>query len=62
MPMKFEIINPSDPYTMEADDLEIAAVSVSFLGDGKYALEGIDDAQGNNVPMFLLGGHDECYF
>jgi len=59
--MKFNIINPSDPYTMEADDLEIAAVAVSILGNGKYPLEGIGDATGENVPPFLFGGHDEWF-
>jgi hypothetical protein len=59
--MKFEIINPSDPYTMEADDLEIAAVAVSILGNGKYPLKGLDDARGQDVPAFLFGGHNEWF-
>lgn len=61
--MKFNIVNPSDPYTMEADDLEIAAVAVCLLGDGKYPLDALgDDAdKGNNVPAFLFGGHDEWF-
>ncbi len=59
--MKFEIINPSDACTMHAPDLEVAAVAVSFLGDGKYPLEGLDDAAGQGVPAFLFGGHDEWF-
>ncbi len=59
--MKFEIINPSDPYTMEADDLEIAAVAISILGNGKYPLNGLGDAAGQDVPPFLLGGHDHWF-
>lgn len=59
--MKFEIINPSDPYTIEADDLEIAAVAVSLLGDGKYPLVGLGDAAGQDMPPFLFGGHDEWF-
>ena len=59
--MKFEIINPSDPYTMTAPDLEVAAVAVIFLGNGKYPLEGLDDAAGQGVPAFLFGGHDEWF-
>ena len=59
--MKFEIINPSDACTMYAPDLEVAAVAVSFLGDGKYPLEGLDDAAGQGVPAFLFGGHDEWF-
>lgn len=59
--MKFNLINPSDPYTMDADDLEVAAVAVSFLGCGKYALEGIEENKGQDVPIFLFGGHDEWF-
>lgn len=36
MSTKYDLINPSDPYTFEADDLEIAAVAVVLLGDGQY--------------------------
>lgn len=57
--MKFNIVNPSDPYTMEADDLLIAAVAVCLLGDGKYPLDGIDNDL--RVPPFLFGGHDEWF-
>ena len=59
--MKFNLINPSDPYTIEAVDLEVAAVAVAFLGCGKYALEGIGAAAGQDVPIFLFGGHDEWF-
>ena len=61
--MKFNLINPSDPYTFEADDLQVAAVMVCMLGDGWYLADALgDDAdKGNNVPAFLLGGHDEWF-
>ena len=59
--MQFEIINPSDPYTMTAPDLEVAAVAVSLLGDGKYLLKGLGDDAGQDVPTFLFGGHDEWF-
>ena len=61
--MKFDLINPSDPYTLEADDFEIAAVAVCLLGNGKYPADALgDDAdKGNNVPAFLFGGHDEWF-
>lgn len=59
--MKFEIINPSDPYTMEADDLQIAAVAVCLLGDGKYAAKGVEADSGQDVPIFLFGGVDEWF-
>ena len=61
--MKFEIINPSDAYTMEAVDLQVAAVACCFLGDGRYGLEalGEDRNKDRDVPIFLLGGHDEWF-
>ena len=61
--MKFNLVNPSDPYTLEADDFEIGAVVVCLLGNGKYPADALgDDAnKGNNVPPFLFGGHDEWF-
>ncbi|RRU90009.1 hypothetical protein EGJ24_01155 [Stenotrophomonas maltophilia] len=55
----YTIINPSDPYTLIADDLVLAAISVCLLGSGKYALEAADGSEG--VPFFLFGGHDEWF-
>jgi len=34
-----EIINPSDPYTLETDDFLCAAVAIGILGGGKLGLE-----------------------
>lgn len=59
--MKFEIVNPSDPYTMEAEDLEIAAVAACILGRGAYPLKSLDQPPGEDVPPFLFGGHDEWF-
>lgn len=59
--MRFEIINPHDPYTMDAPDMEIAAVAICLLGNGAYSLKGLDDAAGDNVPPFVIGGHDEWF-
>lgn len=59
--MLFNIINPSDPYTMRAVDLEIAAVAICLLGSGKYALEEIGGDRSGEVPFFILGGHDEWF-
>lgn len=57
--MLFEIINPSDTYTVLAPDLEIAGVACCLLGNGQYAFQGIDcDGE---VPLFLFGGHDEWF-
>lgn len=61
--MKFNLINPSDAYHFEADDLQIAAVMVCILGNGKYGAEalGEDAEKGSNTPIFLFGGHDEWF-
>jgi hypothetical protein len=61
--MKFNLINPSDAYHFEAEDLQIAAVMVCILGNGKYGADelGADASESNNVPMFLFGGHDEWF-
>lgn len=51
----YEIINPSDPYTMESSDLAAAAAACLFLGNGKYGLTALvpDDAPG--MPLFFFG-------
>ena len=59
--MRFEIVNPSDPYTMEAPDMEVAAVACCLLGSGKYGLTGLGEDSAESVPIFLLGGHDEWF-
>lgn len=57
--MLFEVINPSDPYLFEAPELEIAALAVCLVGNGRYAAQEVDGEA--NVPLFLLGGHDEWF-
>jgi hypothetical protein len=51
----YEIVNPSDAYTMEASDLAVAAVACLYLGNGQYGLRAVhpDDAPG--VPVFMFG-------
>ncbi|MEN6325810.1 MAG: hypothetical protein ABFD18_06350 [Syntrophomonas sp.] len=57
--MIFEIINPSDKYTLETDDFKTACIAVLILGEGKYSIDQVD---GNlNMPIFLFGGHDEWF-
>jgi len=55
--MIFKIINPSDPYTLEAERLDIAAVTVILLGRGNYALEGVDNDL--EVPIFSFGSDEQ---
>jgi hypothetical protein len=57
--MKFEIVNPSDPYTLQADDLRIAALACVLLGEGQYALRSEDGETA--VPLFIFGGHDTWF-
>ena len=61
--IRYNLINPSDPYTFEAPDLITAAVSVCLLGNGKYPADalGADANLSNNIPCFLFGGHDEWF-
>lgn len=52
--MVYEIVNPSDPYTLEAGDLKIAAIACVLLGQGQYALRTLEGE--TVVPLFLFGG------
>jgi hypothetical protein len=48
----YEIVNPSDPYTIEGD-LRPCAMATILLGEGWYALT---DAEGNSaMPILALG-------
>lgn len=57
----FEIVNPSDKYTIECSDQEIAAVCCVLLGEGQYAFEPISEATIPGVPMFLFGGSEKWF-
>lgn len=52
----FRIVNPSDPYTVEASSLDVATVAAILLGQGKYPFESLDG--GKDVPHFLFGKVD----
>lgn len=56
--MIYEIINPSDPVVFETDDFECAAVATLLVGEGRCAAKPQEDG-GEEVPLFLFGGHDE---
>lgn len=57
----YEIINPSDPYTMRCDDVAVVAASLLFLGRGQYAAEPYfplakaSAISTVDVPMFAVG-------
>lgn len=59
--MLFNIVNPHDPYTLEAPDLEIAANAIALIGQGQYGLHELSGDQSGNVPMFPIDGHDEWF-
>lgn len=49
--MLYEIINPSDPYTMAADDVRVARCANIVLSEGCYALR---DEEGKRVMPIML--------
>jgi hypothetical protein len=56
----YEIINPSDAYTLEGDDFEAACFAVLVLGQGQYALEPQErDAPG--MGLFVFGGAEDWW-
>ena len=58
----YEIVNPSDPYTIKGEPL-VVCVMVALLGDGKYGLrpceEGVEDPE---LPFFAFGGDPRAWF
>jgi len=54
--MIHEIINPSDEYTIECDDMEILTASIFILGEGSYATESKDTDF--KVPITIFGGEN----
>jgi hypothetical protein len=60
--MKWELVNPSDPYTVESDNFKCAAIAAILVGQGKYALDPIEGTNKEfSMPIFLFGGHDEWF-
>lgn len=58
--MKYEIINPSDPYTIEHSDILALAAACVLLGRGQYGLQPIGH-DGERVPMFMFGGFEKWW-
>ena len=52
--MYYNIINPSDTYTLKADEVKVAAIVTLLLGGGKYGLE--DKDRNCVVPIMAFGG------
>ena len=52
----YEIVNPSDTYTIEHDREKVAIAAVLLLGSGAYALS---DDSGNTVGPMLMFSNEE---
>ena len=55
--MLFNIVNPSDPYTIEASSLDVAVMASVLLGQGNYQFTSLDGGQ--DIPFFAFGGGDK---
>lgn len=58
--MLYDIINPSDCVTFRAPDLQVAALSMFLLSEGKFGAD-CREGDGENVPIFLMGGAMEWW-
>ena len=58
--MIYEIINPSDPYTIEHSDFLALAAACVLLGNRQYALNPVGH-DGEKVPLFIFGGFDKWW-
>jgi hypothetical protein len=58
----WELINPSDKYTLQAYDFATAAAACLLIGEGRCGLEPETDEHGEatqpRCPLFLFGGHE----
>lgn len=60
----WELINPSDTYTLQGDDHEAACVANCCLGRGNTGLDAFVDGNKDEslgCPIFMFGGHDEWF-
>ena len=54
--MIHEIINPSDKYTIECDDMALLTASIFLLGEGMYGTSSEETEY--SVPLTAFGGKD----
>lgn len=57
--MLYSIVNPSDPYTIEASSLDVAAMAAILIGQGRYGLKSLDDSE--SMPILAFGGAEEWF-
>lgn len=56
--MQFEIINPHDPYTLEAPDFLTALTAIALIGEGKYGIRG---EAGTAPPVLFDDWSEDVY-
>lgn len=59
--MLYDIINPSDPYTMEADTFAAALGAVAILGEGRYGLQPLGHSAPKVHPILFGDWPREVY-
>lgn len=57
----FSLVNPSDPYTLVAPSLKIAAVATCIFGEGRYGLRQCDGQGDAAMPPFMEFGHESWF-
>jgi len=55
--IRVEVINPSDPISMDVSDHEAAALAMVLVGAGQYWTEA--DKDGFLIPAFIFYGEDD---
>lgn len=55
----WNLINPSDPYTLVTDNFEVATVVCLLLGEGRYGLEEINGER--RVPLMLFDVNERWF-
>lgn len=56
----YELINPSDQYTLRAANIKTAVTAALLLGSGRYGLADVNGAE--VMPLFIGGGLDEWLY
>ena len=58
--MIYEIINPSDAYTIKSDSKAVACLACLLVGEGQYGLQ--DEGGESLLPFFMFGGDPKAWF
>jgi len=55
MPDIKELANPHDKITLDCEDIDAARIAVLLVGRGQYCIIG------DEMPLFLFGGHEQWF-